>query len=63
MSENFNKTAFEIKEIKQQISIAIDETRKSKKSSPKLRQNPKPEVEPVLEPEKRKGFWRRLIRR
>ncbi len=67
LSENFNKTAIEIKEIKQQISIAIDETRKSKKSNTKPNQNsilnPKSEVVPIIEQENKKGFWRRLIRR
>lgn len=65
LSENFNKTALEIKEIKQQISIAIDETRKNKKSNskPKPNPNPKSEVVPTIEQENKKGFWRRLIRR
>ena len=63
MSENFNKTAIEIKEIKQQLSVAIDETRNSKKSNSKSRPNPEPIVKPDIEAVKKKGFWRRLIRR
>ena len=63
MSEDFNKTAIEIKEIKQQISIAIEEKRRNKKSNPKLTSIPKQKLETINEKEIKKGFWRRLIRR